>query len=45
MKVLILGIDGYLGWPTSLRMIAQGHQVYGMDDFSKRNQLRKNWSS
>jgi len=41
MKVLILGIDGYLGWPTSLRMIAKGHQVYGMDDFSKRNQLRK----
>lgn len=42
MKVLILGIDGYLGWSTTLRMIKKDHQVYGMDDFSKRAQLRKN---
>ncbi len=42
MRILILGIDGYLGWPTALRMIAKDHQVYGMDDFSKRLQLRKN---
>ena len=42
MKVLILGIDGYLGWPTALRMINNGHQVFGIDDFSKRSQLRKN---
>ena len=33
MRVLILGIDGYLGWPTALRMIARGHQVYGMSYF------------
>jgi len=42
MRILILGMDGYLGWPTALRMIAKDHQVYGMDDFSKRLQLRKN---
>lgn len=42
MKILILGMDGYLGWPTALRMIAKGHQVFGMDDYSKRAQLRQN---
>ena len=42
MKVVILGIDGYLGWPTALRMISKGHQVFGVDDFSKRTQLTKN---
>lgn len=42
MRVLILGIDGYLGWPTALRMITRGHQVYGIDNFLKRSQLRKN---
>jgi len=41
MKILILGIDGYLGWATALRMINSGHKVYGMDDFCKRNQLHK----
>jgi len=41
MKILILGIDGYLGWATALRMINRGHKVFGMDDFSKRNQLHK----
>jgi len=35
-------MDGYLGWPTALRMIAKGHQVFGMDDYSKRAQLRQN---
>ena len=42
MKVLILGIDGYLGWSTSLRMIKKDHLVYGIDNLSKRSQLRKN---
>jgi len=42
MRILILGVDGYLGWPTALRMIAKEHQVYCMDDLSKRSQLRKN---
>jgi UDP-sulfoquinovose synthase len=42
MKILILGIDGYLGWPTALRMIKKDHRVYGIDNLSKRTQLKKN---
>lgn len=42
MKILILGMDGYLGWPTALRMTSLGHKVVGMDNYSKRHQLKKN---
>ena len=27
MRVLILGGDGYLGWPTALRFSARGHEL------------------
>ena len=36
MRILILGGDGYLGWPTALRFAAQGHDVSVVDDFSRR---------
>jgi len=36
MKVLVLGADGYLGWPTALHFSARNHQVMTVDDFSKR---------
>jgi UDP-sulfoquinovose synthase len=36
MRVLILGGDGYLGWPTALRFSACGHEVAVVDDFSRR---------
>ena len=26
MRVLILGGDGYLGWPTAMALAAKGHQ-------------------
>ena len=42
MKVLILGMDGYLGFSTMLRMISKGHKVFGIDNFSKRKNLKKN---
>ena len=41
MKVLILGMDGYLGFATMLRMISKGHKVVGIDNFSKRKSLLK----
>jgi len=37
MKVLILGGDGFCGWPTSLRLSAQGHDVVIVDNLSRRN--------
>tara|TARA_B100001093_G_scaffold513704_1_gene586165 strand:+ start:3645 stop:4799 length:1155 start_codon:yes stop_codon:yes gene_type:complete len=36
MKILILGADGYLGWPTSMYFSDLGHDVYALDNFSKR---------
>jgi UDP-sulfoquinovose synthase len=36
MRVLILGGDGYLGWPTAMRFSASGHEVSIVDDFSRR---------
>jgi UDP-sulfoquinovose synthase len=36
MRVLILGGDGYLGWPTALRFSACGHEVAVVDNFSRR---------
>jgi UDP-sulfoquinovose synthase len=36
MRILILGGDGYLGWPTALRFSARGHEVTVVDNFSRR---------
>jgi len=36
MKILILGGDGYLGWPTAMYLSGRGHQVAVLDNFAKR---------
>ncbi len=36
MRILILGGDGYLGWPTAMRFSKQGHDVSVVDNFSRR---------
>ena len=36
MKILVLGGDGYLGWPTALHLSALGHQVAVSDNFARR---------
>jgi len=36
MRVLILGGDGYLGWPTAMRFSERGHDVAVVDNFSRR---------
>ena len=36
MRVLILGGDGYLGWPTAMRFSGQGHDVAVVDSFARR---------
>ena len=38
MRVLIAGMDGYLGWPLSMYLTSRGHQVAGLDRF-----LRRSW--
>ena len=36
MRVLILGGDGYLGWPTAMHFSARGDEVAIIDNFAKR---------
>jgi UDP-sulfoquinovose synthase len=36
MKVLVLGGDGYCGWPTSLHLSDVGHEVVIVDNFVRR---------
>ena len=37
MKVLILGGDGYLGWPTAMYFSSRGHDVTVVDNYFRRN--------
>ncbi len=37
MRILILGGDGFCGWPTSLHLSAQGHDVAIVDNLVRRN--------
>ena len=34
MRILVLGGDGYLGWPTALHLSAAGHDVAIADSFA-----------
>jgi UDP-sulfoquinovose synthase len=36
MRILILGGDGYLGWPTAMRLSSRGHEVRLVDNFARR---------
>jgi UDP-sulfoquinovose synthase len=36
MKILVLGGDGYLGWPTALHLSEAGHEVAVVDNFARR---------
>ena len=37
MQILVLGGDGYLGWPTALHLSALGHEVAVVDNFARRD--------
>jgi UDP-sulfoquinovose synthase len=37
MRVLILGGDGYLGWPTAMYFSKRGHDVTVVDNYFRRN--------
>ena len=37
MKILVLGGDGYLGWPTALHLSEHGHEVAVADNFARRH--------
>lgn len=37
MKIIVLGGDGFCGWPTSLHLSQAGHDVVIVDNLSRRN--------
>ena len=41
MRVLILGGDGYIGWPTAMRLSAAGHEVMAADNYLRRDLMRE----
>ncbi len=41
MRILILGGDGYLGWPTAMNLSAAGHEVGVADNYFRRNICRE----
>lgn len=36
MKILVIGGDGFCGWPTSLHLSNLGHEVFILDNLSRR---------
>jgi UDP-sulfoquinovose synthase len=36
MRILILGGDGYLGWPTAMYLSSKGHEIAVLDNMVKR---------
>jgi len=40
MRILILGGDGYLGWPAAMRFSARGHEVHVLDNGLRRRAHR-----
>lgn len=37
MRVMILGLDGYLGWSLALKLATHGFQVSGLDNYTRRD--------
>jgi UDP-sulfoquinovose synthase len=37
MRVMILGMDGYLGWALALKLAKLGFRVSGMDNYTRRD--------
>lgn len=36
MRVLVLGGDGFLGWPTAMHFAKRGHEVLAVDNYLRR---------
>ena len=41
MRILILGGDGYLGWPTAMHLAVHGHEVAVADNYLRRRLCRE----
>lgn len=41
MKVLITGVDGYIGWSLALYLANRGHEIAGIDNFLRRSMVEE----
>lgn len=41
MRILILGGDGYLGWPTAMHFSSRGHEVHCVDNYLRRRAVHE----
>ena len=41
MKIFIPGMDGYIGWSLTLHQLSLGNMVCGIDNFSRRNNVKE----
>jgi len=39
VKILILGSDGYIGYPLTIHLLKEGYEVLGVDDLSRRERV------
>ncbi|HLL08698.1 MAG TPA: NAD-dependent epimerase/dehydratase family protein [Nocardioidaceae bacterium] len=44
MRILILGGDGYLGWPTAMHFSTRGHEVAVVDNYLRRQTVLESGS-
>lgn len=47
LNILILGMDGYIGWSLALHLAEKGNRVTGIDNFSRRRTVEEigSWSA
>ena len=41
MNILILGMDGYIGWALAQKQLYLGNKVFGIDNFSRRQNVQE----
>ena len=41
MRILILGSDGYIGFPLTLHLLDKGHEISGLDNGSRRRRVKE----
>lgn len=41
MKVLVCGVDGYIGFPLTMHLLSHGHTVFGVDSYTRRACVRE----
>ena len=41
MNILVLGGDGYLGWPTAMHLSSKGYDVTVVDNYMRRDAMRE----